>query len=76
LHVYWRIDMGTTVLHLGKEDFPTTAQVAKLNIDVPSGATSAKVVDNSGRSRSLEIPIVLKAVPNQRGGWIKRLLGM
>ena len=76
LHVYWGVNKGTTVLQLRKEDFPPNTQIAKLNIDVPSGATSAKVVDNSGRSRSLEIPIVLQAVSNQRVGWIKRLLRM
>ena len=76
MHVYWGTCGGTTVVHFRKEDSPPRAQVAKSNIDVPSGATSAKVVDNSGRSRSLEIPIVLQAVPNRNGGWIRRLVGM
>lgn len=76
LHVYWGVNGGTTSLCLRKEDFPPDAAIARWTIDVPSGVTSAKVIDRSERSRSLEVPIVLRAVFNRRTGWIRRLLGI
>lgn len=76
LHVYWGVNGGTTSLRLRKEDFPPGAAIARWTIDVPIGVTSAKVVDHSGRSRSLDVPIILQAVSNRRNGWIQRLLGI
>ncbi len=76
LHIFWGVGRGTTTLDLRKEDFPKSTPIAKWNIDVPDGAVSAKVVDLSGRSRSLAIPIEFQAVSNRKISWVQRLFGI
>lgn len=77
LSISWLPQHGHTSVRLVAEDFPENATMFSLAIDVPIGATSAIVIDRSGRSRKCEIPIDFIATPHlhSKRSLLRRLLG-
>lgn len=77
LSVSWLPQHGQTVVQLLAENFPEGAIIFRIAIEVPLGATSAVVVDRSGRSRKCEIPIDFISIPHSppKRSLLHRLLG-
>lgn len=78
LSVSWLPQHGHTDVRLLTENFPASTAVCRIAIEVPLGATSAVVVDRSGRSRRCEIPIGFISMPHSptKRSWLRRLLGL
>ena len=57
LSVSWQPQHGHTSVRFLAEDFPACTRVFRITIAVPRGATSAVVVDRTGRSRKCEVLI-------------------
>lgn len=78
LLVRWLPQHGHTSFRFLAEDFPESAAVFRIAIEVPLGATSAVVIDPSGRSRKREIPIDFLSMPHSppKHSLLRRLFGL
>jgi len=78
LSVSWLPQHGHTDVRLLTEDFPASTAVCRIAIEVPLSATSAVVVDRSGRSRKCEIPIDFISTPHspRKRSLLRRFLGL
>lgn len=78
LSVSWLPQHGHTDVQLLSENFPTNTVACRIAIEVPLGATSAVVVDLSGRSRRCDVPIDFISMPHSstKRSWLRRLLGL
>lgn len=78
LSVRWLPQHGHTSFRFLAEDFPESTAVFRIAIEVPLGATSAVVIDPSGRSRKREIPIDFISMPHSppKHSLLRRLFGL
>jgi hypothetical protein len=75
LSISWLPQHGHTSVRFLPEDFSENISTFRIAIEVPLGATSAIVIDQSGGSRKCEIPINFISTP-PRKPLLRRFLGL
>ncbi len=75
LSISWFPTLGNTSVRLFPEDAPAKANLYKISVEVPLGATSAVIFDTSGTSKKLNVSIDYISVPyrQEKESFLKKL---